>query len=39
MKCGVRVKSLQLCLTLCDPRGCSHQVPLSMGILQAKIVE
>ena len=24
---------------LCDPRECSHQVPLSMGILQARIVE
>ena len=21
----------QLCLTLCDPMDCSHQVPLSMG--------
>jgi len=24
-------KSLQLCLTVCDPMDCSPQVPLSMG--------
>ena len=29
----------QLHLTLCDPLDCSHQVPLSMGILQATILE
>ena len=31
----VRAKSLQLCLTLCDPMDCSppgvHQAPLSIG--------
>ena len=27
----VRAKSLQLCLTLWDPMGCSHQAPLPMG--------
>ena len=25
------VKSLQLCLILCNPMDCSHQAPLSMG--------
>ena len=25
--------------TLCDPVDCSHQAPLSMGILQARILE
>ena len=34
MKCGVCVKSLQSCLTLCNPVECSYQVPLSMAILQ-----
>ena len=29
----------QSCPTLCDPMGCSHQAPLSMGILQARILE
>ena len=29
----------QLCLTLCDPRIVAHQVPLSMGILQARILK
>ena len=30
----------QLCLTLCDPMDCiAHQAPLSMGILQARILE
>ena len=29
----------QLCLTLCDPVDCSCQTPLSMGILQARILE
>ena len=29
----------QLCLTLCDPMDYSHQAPLSMGILQARIME
>ena len=35
----VRTKSLKSCLTLCDPMGCIHQAPLSMGILQARILE
>ena len=30
---------LQSCLTLCNPMDCSRQVPLSMGILQARILE
>ena len=34
----VRVKSLQSCLTLCDPWTVAHQAPLSM-ILQARIME
>ena len=29
----------QLCLALCDPLACSHKAPLSMGILQAKVLE
>ena len=32
-------KSLQLYLTLCDPLDCSPPGPLSMGILQARILE
>ena len=31
----LHAKSLQLCLTFCDPMDCSSQAPLSMGILQA----
>ena len=27
----MHAKSLQLYLTLCDPKDCSHQAPLSMG--------
>ena len=27
------------CLTLCDPVVCSQQAPLSMGMLQARILE
>ena len=27
----VLAKSLQLCLTLCNPRTVAHQAPLSMG--------
>ena len=27
------------CLTLCDPVDCSQQAPLSMGMLQAGILE
>ena len=34
------VKVAQLCLTLCDPMNyIAHQAPLSMGILQARILE
>ena len=29
----------QVCPTLCEPRDCARQAPLSMGILQAKILE
>ena len=29
----------QLCLTLCDSLDSSHKAPLSMGILQAKVLE
>ena len=29
----------QSCLTLCEPIDCSPQAPLSMGILQARILE
>jgi len=32
-------KSLQSCPILCDPMDCSRQAPLSMGILQARILE
>ena len=35
----VHAKSLQSCPTLCDPMDLPHQAPLSMGILQAKILE
>ena len=31
---------IQSCLTLCDPMDCTaHQAALSMGILQARILE
>ena len=33
------VKSLQLYPTLCGPMDCSRQAPLSMRILQARILE
>ena len=29
----------QLCPSLCDPTDCNHQAHLSMGILQARILE
>ena len=29
----------QSCSTLCDPTDLAHQAPLSMGILQARILE
>ena len=32
-------KSFQLCPTLCNPMGIACQAPLSVGILQAKILE
>ena len=35
----VHAKSLQSSLTLCDPMDCSLQAPLSVGILQARILE
>ena len=40
-KKNVRVcaKLLQSCLTACDPMDCSPQAPLSMGIVQARILE
>ena len=34
-----RAKLLQSFPALCDPMGCSPQVSLSMGILQARILE
>jgi len=30
---------IQSCLTLCDPMAVAHQAPLSMGILQARMLE
>ena len=35
----VKVKVTQLCLTLCDPMTRACQASLSMGILQARILE
>ena len=32
-------KSLQFCVTLCDPLDCSHPRSSVYGILQAKILE
>ena len=29
----------QLCMSLCDPMDCNPQAPLSMGILQTRILE
>ena len=37
--CAMLYLVAQLCLTLCDLMDCSHQAPLSMGILQARILE
>ena len=37
--CAVLCLVTQLCLTLCNPVIVAHQVPLSMGILQARILE
>ena len=36
---SMRAQSLQLCPTLCDPKDVGRQAPLSMGILQARILE
>ena len=36
---GIRVKSLQSCLTLCDPMDCSPPGSFVHGILQARILE
>ena len=36
---AVRCLVTQSCLTLCDPMDCSRQVPLSLGILWAGILE
>ena len=36
---GGCVLSLQSCPTLCDPIDSSHQAPLSMGILQARVLK
>ena len=35
----MHAKSLQSCLTLCDPMDCSPPVPSVHGILQARILE
>ena len=35
----MRAKSLQLCLTLCDPMDCSPPDSSVHGILQARILE
>ena len=37
--CVKRAKSLQLCLTLCDPMDCSPPGSSVRGILQARILE
>ena len=33
------IEVAQSCLTLCDPMDCSPQAPLSLGILQARLLE
>ena len=38
-QCAVLCLVTQSCLTLCDLTDCSCQVPLSMGILQVRILE
>ena len=35
----MHAKSLQWCLTFCDLWTIAHHAPLSMGILQARILE
>ena len=37
--CAVLCLLTQLCPTLCDPMDCSLPAPLSMGVLQARILE
>ena len=37
--CAMQCLVAQLCLTLWDPMNHIHQAPLSMGILQARILE
>ena len=39
MPACMHAKSLQLCLTLCDPMDIICQAPLSRGILQARILK
>ena len=39
LACAAAAKSLQLCLTLCNPRDSSPPGSLVPGILQAKILE
>ena len=39
MCCAVLCLVAQSCPTSCDPMDCTHQAPLSMGILQARILE
>ena len=37
--CALSHNHAQSCLTLCDPMDCSPQASLSLGILQARILE
>ena len=37
--CAMLCLVAQLCQTLCDPWTVAHQAPLSVGILQARILE
>ena len=39
LKCYMRAKSLQLCLTICDPMDCSPPGSSVHGILQARTLE
>ena len=39
LKCYMHPKSLQLCLTICDPMDCSPPGSSVHGILQARILE
>ena len=36
---NIFLKCAQLCPTLCDPRTIARQAPLSMGILQARVLQ